>query len=211
MVTWVAWLVGVLALMVLLHVGLRHRQRQLLRKRERYINGYRFPAPVLQQLVVRHPSMGEQQAALIAEGLRRFCRIHLQVPKRNLVMPSRAVDTLWHAFILDTHAYHVFCRHAFGRYFHHIPEGAVPLSATDNMRAARWRTWVHACRQDDIQPRNATRLPLLFAIDARVGWPDPLLHDPSTFAPLPGGGDGGAGGCTGSDCCGDGGGGCGGD
>jgi hypothetical protein len=37
------------------------------------------------------------------------------------VVPTKAVDEMWHAHILDTHKYHEDCQTAFGEYAHHFP------------------------------------------------------------------------------------------
>ena len=81
-------------------------------------------------------------------------------------MPSQAVDDLWHEFILYTRHYEVCCRKAFGRFMHHTP--AVVLGADRQDNAGLRRVWWHACLEENINPRRATRLPLLFAIDAKL-------------------------------------------
>src|SRR5262249_42620294 len=40
---------------------------------------------------------------------------------RPLPMTSRAIDEVWHPFILFTVEYHRFCDRFFGRYMHHSP------------------------------------------------------------------------------------------
>jgi hypothetical protein len=81
-------------------------------------------------------------------------------------MPSKVVDSMWHSFILDTRAYQNWCRIAFGKLLHHTPAEALGASAerNDGLR----RVWFHACREEGIDPRNPTRLPLLFALDAKL-------------------------------------------
>lgn len=142
-------------------------------------------------------------------------------------MPSRVADDLWHEFILDTKSYHAFCERAFGGYFHHIP--AAQMAAGISSNAALRLTWRHACLEENINPKKPVRLPLLFAIDAKLGIangnayslskPDPALKSGEGVCGGSGfvcQGDGLAGGGSGADAsggdggCGDGGGGCGG-
>ncbi len=59
-----------------------------------------------------------------------------------------------------------FCDQAFGRFFHHIPAAAmVPGISQD---AGLRRTWRLACLEENIDPKKPTRMPLLFAIDAKL-------------------------------------------
>lgn len=81
-------------------------------------------------------------------------------------MPSQAVDALWHEFILYTRHYQHFCQHAFGLFLHHTP--AVVLGANRQNNLGLRRAWVYACKEENINPRKALRLPLLFAIDGKL-------------------------------------------
>jgi hypothetical protein len=131
-------------------------------------------------------------------------------------MPSKVVDALWHAFILDTRAYKSFCQAAFGAYFHHIPESS--MAAVGQGTAAAWHTWRLACLEENINPAKATRIPLLFAIDAKLAIPGAIHYGPDSFKkPVGSDSSDSSGGCGGSSdsgggCDGDGGccGGCGG-
>jgi hypothetical protein len=49
--------------------------------------------------------------------------------------------------------------------------------------------WWHACREEDIDPRRPSRLPLLFAVDAKLGIADGFRYVPDCAA-LRRGGDG---------------------
>lgn len=55
---------------------------------------------------------------------------------RVLPMPSRAVDEVWHQFILFTEDYHAFCRRFFGGYVHHYPS-TVPTGAPGDTAAVQ--------------------------------------------------------------------------
>jgi hypothetical protein len=111
----------------------------------------------------------------VERGLRQFFGASARAQGRFVAMPSKVVDTLWHEFILHTRGYEVFCRQAFGRMLHHTPAEALPGAAAgrkvrsptqhDGLR----RAWYWACRDEGIDPRKPSRLPLLFALDATLG------------------------------------------
>ncbi|WP_199534754.1 glycine-rich domain-containing protein [Rhodoferax lacus] len=81
-------------------------------------------------------------------------------------MPSQVVDDLWHAFILNTRSYDAFCKQAFGRFLHHVPSAA--LKSNRHSNTGLRRCWWYTCKEENINPRNATRLPLLFALDTKL-------------------------------------------
>ena len=63
-------------------------------------------------------------------------------------------------------------------------------AANDGLR----RAWFFACRDEAIDPRRPTRLPLLFALDAKLGIPGGIVYSPRPRPPGVGQGksDGGA-------------------
>lgn len=135
-------------------------------EREKYIRRYVFGSELFNSLKESHPDFGDKEVYLIARALRQFFLVYLRSNKHLVGMPSRVVDDLWHEFILDTKKYTEFCKKAFGRYFHHIP-------ASKNVKAvgvgsSLMLTWRLACLEENINPEKATRLPLLFAIDAKL-------------------------------------------
>src|SRR6185369_17776993 len=79
-----------------------------------------------------------------------------------VAMPSKAVDAYWHAFILDTNSYAEWCERTLGRFLHHVPAERLgsDAAANDGLR----RAWFFACREEAIDPRKPSRLPLLFAL-----------------------------------------------
>jgi hypothetical protein len=176
-------------------------------RRESFIRQFVFPASVLQGLQKNYPALQEKDLHLVARALRQYFLAYARSRGRPVGMPSRAVDVLWHEFILDTAAYQDFCNKAFGKLFHHIPAGKEP--ATNSKGDALRVTWRFACLEENIDPRNATRLPLLFAIDAKLNIPDGHLYELDVVKKAPGtaragtcGGFGCAGGDSGSHGCG---------
>jgi hypothetical protein len=138
-------------------------------EREKFIRTYVFSRTLLEAPLKMYPFLEKRDLFLVARALRSYFLLHARA-QSVIGMPSRIVDVLWHEFILDTRAYHAFCRQAFGTYFHHLP--ASKATAADSSDAAMRTTWRLACLEENIDPRAATRLPLLFAIDEKLKIPD---------------------------------------
>lgn len=150
-------------------------RRSIRLERESHIRHFTFSAPLLHSLQNTYPHLEEKDLFLVARALRQYFLIHAKVPNRTIGMPSQVVDTLWHNFILDTKNYQTFCIKAFGGFFHHIP--AENASEKANGNRAMKLTWRNACLEENIDPKNATRLPLLFAIDSKLKIPDGFVYD----------------------------------
>lgn len=144
----------------------RHRRTQ----REHHIRTYMFPPGLLDKLHTQRPELALKDRQLVARALRQFFLVYLHSGFKQVAMPSRLVDDLWHEFILYTQHYQIFCDAAFGRYMHHTPAAVLGTSANSNSHIRR--TWWYACVEENINPRHATRLPLLFALDAKYGIAD---------------------------------------
>lgn len=149
-------------------VALALWQRQLGLRREAHIRSFELPNGLFDRLRKHHPGLSQKDCQLVAHALRQFFLTHLKSGRRNVSMPSQVVDDLWHEFILYTKNYQAFCRHAFGRFLHHTPAVALAGGARTANAGLRRCFWF-ACREEHINPRKPTRLPLLFAIDAKLG------------------------------------------
>lgn len=155
-------LAGVAALIALLI----WRRARLLR-RAAFITSYDWPPGLLDKLQRKHPGFTRKQTALVGNGLRQFFTAYLKSGRQEVSMPSEIADQLWHEFILYTRDYKDFCRKAFGGYFHHTP--AVMLSPERrSSNAGLRRVWWQCCKEENIDPRSPTRLPLLFALDSKL-------------------------------------------
>jgi len=165
-------MLGVIVLVVLsIVLGallLLYRDRAARLERLQVIRQHVFPASLLRKLRDHHPQLDEKDSFLVARALRQYFLIHAQMGPQALIgMPSKVVDDLWHEFILDTRAYAAFCDRAFGHFFHHVPASSTPRGT--DIDASLRCTWVMACREENINPDRPLRLPLLFAIDAKLG------------------------------------------
>ena len=139
-------------------------------RREQHIRSFVFPTAVLNAFRQHNPDINEKSLFLVARALRTFYLAHLRAGEQVIGMPSKAADALWHEFILDTKAYKTFCDEAFGKFFHHIP--ATSMQKNVYADEALQRTWRLACLEENINPRAATRLPLLFALDTKILFPE---------------------------------------
>ncbi len=150
-------------------------------RRAEFIRTYHWPAGLLERLEKHRGGMERKDSALVSRGLRQFFVAYLMSGKRYVSMPSQVADDLWHEFILYTREYDRFCRHAFGGFLHHTP--AVVLS-TANRRSNEGlrRVWWYCCKYENIDPVNPTRLPLLFALDAKLHIADGFKYHPQCEA-----------------------------
>lgn len=167
-----AALAGILALV------LWQRYRRL--ARERFIREFALPRGLYERLRKRRPELELKDCALVARGLRQFFLAYLRSGCRFVAMPSQVVDDLWHEFILYTRAYEAFCGKAFGGFLHHTP--AVVLSPDKRNNEGLRRVWWQCCKEENIDPRKPLRLPLLFAIDAKLGIADGFVYKPDCKA-----------------------------
>lgn len=155
-------------------VLVQSRQRRI--AREAYVRHYVLPKGLFEKLQARHPELTRKDCELVAQGLRQFFLTYLHGGFQFVAMPSQVVDELWHEFILYTRNYQHFCKQAFGRFLHHTP--AVVLGAERQGNTGLRRCWWLACRDENIDPRRPSRLPLLFALDGKLNIPGGFTYVP---------------------------------
>lgn len=156
--------------------------------RAEFIRTYNFPPGLLDKLAAKRPQLEAKDRELVARALRQFFLAYLNSGRQFVSMPSQLADDLWHEFILYTRHYQTFCTQSFGRYLHHTP--AIVLSPNRRGNAGLRRVWWHTCKEENIDPHQPTRLPLLFALDAKLGIADGFRYAPDCRS-LRQGGDGG--------------------
>jgi hypothetical protein len=146
----------------------------LYRKRQQsqlsFIQSYSFHPVIKEKVQKRYPHLNDSQVETIFDALRSYFTYCNKAKRRMVAMPSQAVDTAWHEFILFTRAYQLFSKRAIGRYLHHTPTVAMssPTLAQESIK----RAWRLACAHEGINPTTPARLPLLFAIDGMYGIED---------------------------------------
>lgn len=142
-----------------------HLRRARYRRRQAYIRRYVFPPGLYEKVMRRHPQLRLADMEVVILGLRQFFMAHLRSGRQFVSMPSQIADEVWHEFILYTRHYQQFCDSAFGGFMHHTP--AVALGGSQQGDAGLRRCWRHVCQEENIDPATPSRLPLLFALDAR--------------------------------------------
>jgi hypothetical protein len=145
-------------------------------RRERVIREGPLPQFLKRKLRQAYPQLSQKDADLVERGLRQFFLACSRSKGAFVAMPSRAVDAMWHEFILHTQAYRDWCALALGRFLHHTPAEALGTQAkvNDGLR----RAWYWTCKDEAINPRLPTRLPLLFALDGKMEIPDGFRYLP---------------------------------
>lgn len=144
--------------------------------REWVVREARLPKFLHSKLRERWPHLTAKDCELVERGLRQFFLGFLRSRGKPVAMPSRVVDAMWHEFILSTRSYQQWCSAAFGRFLHHTPAEAMGENASrnDSLR----RAWFWACRDEAIDPLQPTRLPLLFALDAKLSIDGGFYYQP---------------------------------
>ena len=135
-------------------------------RRADFIRSFVLPQGLFDKLRATHPQLSLKDCQLVAQALRQFFLAKLKSGTQTVAMPSQVADDLWHEFILCTRHYDAFCRGAFARFLHHTPAAAMGGERRSNEGLRR--CWWHCCRAENINPHQALRLPLLFAIDTKL-------------------------------------------
>ncbi len=167
-----AWLLGrkapllasgvVLGLVLL--VALAAWQQAL---RRQFIRESSLPRHLAQALRERFPALGMHGPDLVLRGLRQFFLAQSRARPRRAGCPSLLVAQAWTLLERQRPAYQRWCAVALGRVVEPAAAYALGLDAVEN--DALRRTWYWACKEESIDPRAPSRLPLLFALDHKYG------------------------------------------
>ncbi|GAB2867703.1 hypothetical protein GCM10027277_40990 [Pseudoduganella ginsengisoli] len=157
---------ALLACLLFAGVSFQLWRRNVRLRRESFIRTFDLPKGLFDKLTKRHPHLTLRDCQLVSHGLRQFFLAHLKSGRMYVSMPSQVADDLWHEFILYTKNYEQFCNKAFGRFLHHTPAEVLDKARRNNDGIRR--CWRYACLEENINPKSPTRLPLLFALDAKL-------------------------------------------
>jgi len=135
-------------------------------KKLKYVDNYIFPKNVIDALSEEYPDLSENELEIILRGLKNYFKLTITSNRREIVMPSLIADKAWHYFILNTLEYESFCKNAFDRYLHHLPLKGVPIE--NNVDQNLKIVWKLSCNEENIDPVNPKKLPLLFALDSQL-------------------------------------------
>jgi hypothetical protein len=192
------WLLFTIALSMVMGVVFAWAAQQ----RERWVREAPLPQFLKRKLRQTYPHLSSKDAELVERGLRQFFLSCLRSNKKFVAMPSRAVDAMWHEFILHTKGYQEWCQYALGRFLHHTP--AEVLGGRSKNNDGLRRAWYWACKDEGINPRVPSRLPLLFALDAKLQIVNGFTYIPNCSdidRKNQNGGDGAGGSYCGTDFC----------
>ncbi len=159
---------GLAALAIMVFAALWGRARH--QGRLRHLREAPLPPGIFDKLRATRPDIDPAHFRKIERALRDFFEAYLLSGRKPVSMPSQAADELWHEFILHTRHYQQFCDKAFGRFLHHSP--AAVLSKQYDRNVGLRRVWWYCCKREGIDPRKASRLPLLFALDTQLALAD---------------------------------------
>lgn len=144
--------------------------------RENMIRTYVFPEGIKEKVRNIYPHLSDQDLTTVMRGLREYFHVINLAGKNHMVaMPSQVVDVAWHEFILFTKEYAYFCNKAFRRFIHHTPAEA--MKTKTDAQAGIKRAWRISCFREGINPLSPAKLPLLFAIDARLSIEDGFTYE----------------------------------
>lgn len=155
-------IIAIFVLIIFIVAGRKYRQA----KRRRFIQTYTFPPVLRKKFASQYPELTEAEHAQVLNVLRHYFLLCSQAKNNMLAMPSQVVDDAWHLMILFTREYDRFCRLAFGKFLHHTPTEAMiqPTLAQKSIQ----RTWMLACKAEDISAKKPHKLPKLFSIDKEL-------------------------------------------
>ena len=156
---WIAALVVLILALVLLALWARWQ-------RERAVREGALPQFLKRKLRERFPQLDGRDSDLVERGFRQFFLACVRSEKRFVAMPSRVVDAYWREFTRHARAYADWCELTLGRILAHTP--AVPPGADAGDNDGLRRAWYWSCRDEAIDPRKPSRLPLLFALDSSL-------------------------------------------
>lgn len=176
-------------------------------KRRGLLKGYVFPESCYSEVQQGYPHLTSEQIAVAFEQLRLYfevCLVYSSPSLSKLVaMPSKLVDSCWHAFICETREYQMFCKSIFGGFLHHQSKvntsfPLVDLSAEDVKYKENTKSPTEAQVQRELDFENqlsavriyhwalaiggsqsssmAAQLPMLFLIDKQLNIEDGYFY-----------------------------------
>lgn len=149
-------------------------QRYTVQGRIRFIDSYFFPSSLAEKVAKTYPHLSKADVDRVIDGLREYFHICHIAGDKAVAMPSQVVDVAWHEFILSTRRYEVFCERAFGRFLHHTPAETME-SATVAQEGIK-HAWRLCCDREKLNPKAATKLPMLFAMDSVLNISDGFIY-----------------------------------
>ena len=134
--------------------------------RERFVREGPLPVLLKRRWCEAYPGTSNKDSDLVERGLRQFFFACVRSGTKPVAMPSTVVEQMWRGFATDAAVYESWSQMAFGRVL--APTSALQLGSNAQDNDALRRAWYWACKDEAILPRHPTRLPILFALDAKL-------------------------------------------
>lgn len=134
--------------------------------RERFVREGPIPQFLKRKLRDAYPGFSSKDCDLAQRGLRQYFLACVRSGRKPVAMPSKLLERLWSEFAGQPQAYESWCQTAFGRVIR--PTQALRLGQNADDNDALRRAWFWACKEEAINPRCPSRLPILFALDAKL-------------------------------------------
>lgn len=142
--------------------------------RERFIREGPLPQFIKRKLREQYSELSDKDMQLIERGLRQFFLACARSGRKTVGMPSVVVSHAWRAFAGQAAPYENWCSTALGSVL--PPTPAARLGADVAQNDALRRTWYWACKEEAIKPDDPSRLPILFALDAKLAINGGILY-----------------------------------
>ncbi len=142
--------------------------------RERFVREGPLPQFLKRKLREQYSSLSIKEVELVERGLRQFFLACVRSGKKPVAMPSVVVGHAWQVFSIHREAYDDWCKMALGHVLAVTPVRCLGNDAKDN--DALRRTWFWACKEEAIKPDDPSRLPILFALDAKLAIPSGIVY-----------------------------------
>lgn len=149
--------------------------------RERFVRDSALPVFLKRKLQSAYPGLSSKDYDLVERGLSQFFFACVRSGNKLVAMPSRLVEGLWREFAQNGAAYGRWCDAAYGYLM--VPTAALALGRNANNNDALRRTCYLACKEESIKPKRPTRLPILFALDAKLCMPGGIVYEVGSMSP----------------------------
>lgn len=134
--------------------------------RERFVREGPLPQFIKRKLREEYPSFSSKDTELVERGLRQFFLACVRSGSSPVAVPSVVVAHAWRVFSDQPASYEDWCTMTLGKVLPMTPVRRLGTNAQHN--DALRRTWYWACKEEAIQANHPSRLPILFALDAKL-------------------------------------------
>lgn len=140
-------------------------------KPQHRLNQLEIPENIKTRFLEIYPQLDHEQIRIIEAGWKDFLALHLH-SKTAYVMPSQAVDALWHVLIKEFNPYYQqMCRSILGYVLNHKEHKSKPNKHQKRLyQAQMMMTWKEVCLLEQRDPQKTDQLPRIFQIDQQLKW-----------------------------------------